>query len=91
MYVCRHSYICIYRYVLCVYIFFMHTFCPLYVLNRSKKSDVVTDVSPPIADSHQPGKAVLNIFSSVIQHSGYKTSATYNSSTRLHHTETIFK
>lgn len=85
--------IVIYAYIGIYYvsIFFMHTFCPLCLLNRWKKSDVVTDKSQPIADSHQSGKAALNIFSSVIQHSRYKASATNNSSARLHRTETIFK
>lgn len=48
---------------------FMLTFCPLCLCNRWKKTDVVTNVSQHIADSHQSDKAVLNIFHSAIQHS----------------------
>lgn len=48
---------------------FMLTFCPLCLGNRWKKTDVITNISQHTADSHQSGKAVLNIFHSAIQYS----------------------
>lgn len=47
---------------------------------QMKISDIVTNVSQPTADSHQPGKAALKIYSRVIQQCRYRTSAINNSS-----------